>query len=139
MKLYKLTLAVLTLSCALFAQDKITPTVGMAWDYDLADDSQTITPDQRIGIRVGDSKKRFYGFDTNGTDHRTILGYSFAMIGIGVTEGADDTNDTWITLGATYSLIKGVNTELEFVHYPKDDAEDFDSKSNLRLSLVLTF
>ena len=139
MKLYKLILAVLTLSCALFAQDKITPTVGMAWDYDLATDSEDITADQRIGIRVGDSKKRFYGFDTNGTDHRTILGYSFAMIGIGVTEGADDTNDTWITLGATYSMMKGLNTELEYVHYPKDDAGDHEEKRFLRLSLVLTF
>jgi len=36
-------------------------------------------------------------------------------------------------------MMKGVNTELEFVHYPKDEAGGFDSKSNLRLSLVLTF
>ena len=138
----KSTLIILSVSCALMAQDKITPTIGMTWDYDVANDNGgDIMPDQRIGIRVTD-KKRTYGFDTNGDDHRTILGYSFAQIGIGVTPGADDTNDTWLTLGASYNFFKGVNTELEFVHFPATEDENgaaIDAKSMVRLSLVLGF
>jgi len=110
-----------------FAQGKISPVIAMAWDWDNV--NNTTTAGERIGVQASIDGDRWYGIDTNGTDHRTYFTYKNTKLGIGVLAGK-----TLYTIGATYNLVGGVRTELEYVGSTDTTVPPF-----LRLSLVATF
>ena len=110
-----------------FAQGKVSPVIAMAWDWDNV--ANTTKADGRIGVQAKIDGDRWYGIDTDGTDHRTYLGWKYTKLGIGVTG-----TETLYTIGATYNVIDGVRTELEYVDTTADVGNPL-----LRLSLVATF
>ena len=128
MKLLK-TITFMCVVCGIaFAQGKVSPVISMTWDID-----STATVTQRVGVQASLDGDRFYGIDTNGSDHRTYLGWKFAKMGIGVSKGNDA--DTFYTLGATYNTIGGLNTELEYWTV----ASGGSTGGAIRISLVATF
>ena len=127
MKLLKTVILVFMVCGFCFAQGKISPVIAMAWDWDNV--ANTTTAGERIGIEAAVDGDRSYGIDTNGTDHRTYFAYKYTKIGIGVTG-----TETLYTIGATYNMIGGVRTELEYVGNTDTTVNPF-----LRLSLVATF
>ena len=110
-----------------FAQGKVSPVIAMTWDWD--NDANTTTAGERFGLQASIDGDISYGIDTNGTDHRTYFAYKYTKIGIGVTG-----TETLYTIGATYNMIGGVRTELEYVGNTDTAVNPF-----LRLSLVATF
>jgi len=111
-----------------FAQGKISPVIAMAWDWDNVSDSTTAG--DRFGIQVSIDGDRSYGIDTNGKDHRTYFVWKYSKLGIGVTEN----NSTLYTIGATYNVIGGIQTDLEYVGNTDNAVNPF-----FRISLVATF
>jgi hypothetical protein len=126
-KLLKTVIFVFMVCGFCFAQGKVSPVIAMAWDWDNV--ANTTTAGERIGIEAAVDGDRSYGIDTNGTDHRTYFAYKYTKIGIGVTG-----TETLYTIGATYNMIGGVRTELEYVGNTDTTVNPF-----LRLSLVATF
>jgi hypothetical protein len=116
-----------------FAQGKVSPVIAMAWDWDNV--ANTTKADGRIGMQASIDEDRWYGIDTDGTDHRTFFAWKYAKLGIGVADADDDdVNETIFTIGATYGVVGGVRTELEYVGNTDASINPF-----LRLSLVATF
>ena len=133
MKLLKTVIFVFMVCGFCFAQGKISPVIAMAWDWDNV--ANTTTADGRIGIQASIDGDRWYGIDTDGTDHRTFFAWKYAKLGIGVADvDDDDVNETIFTIGATYGVVGGVRTELEYVGNTDASINPF-----LRLSLVATF
>jgi hypothetical protein len=128
MKLLKTVTFMFMVCGVVFAQGKVSPVVSMTWDID-----STATVTQRIGVQASLGGDRFYGIDTNGSDHRTYLGWKFAKMGIGITSGEDA--DTFYTLGATYNAIGGLKTEIEYWTV----AAAGNTGGAIRISLVATF
>lgn len=112
-----------------FAQAKISPVISMAWDYDVSSDVDTIAVSQRIGVQSSIGGDRWYGIDTDGTDHRTYLGWKYAKMGIGLNKG-----DSYYTIGASYAAVGSLRSELEYIGYT-----DGVTKPLIRISLVATF
>ena len=127
MKLLKTVIFVFMVCGFCFAQGKISPVIAMAWDWDNV--ANTTTAGDRIGIEAEVDENRWYGIDTNGTDHRTFFVWKYTKLGIGVTG-----TETLYTIGATYDAVGGVRTELEYVGNTGAAINPF-----LRLSLVATF
>ena len=127
MKLTRTVILVFMVCGFCFAQGKISPVIAMAWDWDNV--ANTTTAGERIGIEAAVDGDRSYGIDTNGTDHRTYFAYKYSKLGIGVIG-----TKTLYTIGATYNVIGGVRTELEYVGSTDTTVNPF-----LRLSLVATF
>ena len=115
-----------------FAQGKISPVIAMAWDWD--NEANTITAGERFGIQASIDGDRWYGIDTDGTDHRTFFAWKYAKLGIGIDPDENGVNQTIYTIGATYDAVGGVRTELEYVGNTDASINPF-----LRLSLVATF
>ena len=127
MKLTRTVILVFMVCGFCFAQGKISPVIAMAWDWDNV--ANTTTAGERIGIEAEVDENRSYGIDTNGIDHRTYFAYKYTKLGIGVIG-----TETLYTIGATYNMIGGVRTELEYVGNTDTTVNPF-----LRLSLVATF
>ena len=127
MKLLKTVIFVFMVCGFCFAQGKVSPVIAMAWDWDNV--ANTTTAGERFGIQASIDGDRWYGIDTDGTDHRTFFVWKYTKLGIGVTG-----TETLYTIGATYNVIGGVRTELEYV-----GSTDTTVKPFLRLSLVATF
>ena len=136
MKLLKTVIFVFMVCGFCFAQGKVSPVIAMAWDWDNV--ANTTTAGERIGVQASIDGNRWYGFDTNGSDHRTFFVWNYAKIGIGIGDtGTDGINETIYTIGATYNMFGGVRTELEYVGN-SGDAVDIQNPL-MRLSLVATF
>jgi hypothetical protein len=126
-KLLKTVILVFMVCGFCFAQGKISPVIAMAWDWDNV--ANTTTAGERIGVQASIDGDRWYGIDTNGTDHRTFFAWKYTKLGIGVLAG-----ETLYTIGATYNVVGGVRTELEYVGNTDSTVNPY-----LRLSLVATF
>jgi len=126
-KLLKTVIFVFMVCGFCFAQGKVSPVIAMTWDWD--NEANTTTASERFGLQASIDGDRWYGIDTDGTDHRTYLGWKYTKLGIGVTG-----TETLYTIGATYNAVGGVLTELEYVGSTDTTVNPF-----LRLSLVATF
>ncbi|MDP6587044.1 MAG: hypothetical protein QF535_20495 [Anaerolineales bacterium] len=132
MKLLKTVIFVFMVCGFCLAQGKVSPVIAMAWDWDNV--ANTTKADGRIGMQASIDEDRWYGIDTDGTDHRTFFAWKYAKLGIGIDEDANGVNQTIYTIGATYDAVGGVRTELEYVGNTDAGINPF-----LRLSLVATF
>ena len=128
MKLLKAVTFMCVVCGIAFAQVKVSPVISMTWDLT----AEATTAGQRIGVQSSLSGDRYYGIDTNGSDHRTYLGWKFAKLGIGISGTGN--NNTYYSIGATYNAIGGLNTDLEYMIHTNSALESY-----IRLSLVATF
>ena len=126
MNLLKTITVVLVFGGAVFAYSYVSPVISMTWDWQ----DSTFAADQRIGVKASIDGDRYYGIDTDGTDQRVFIGWKFAKLGIGVTED----EETLYSLGASYSIIGGLATEIEYVGTTAEGITSF-----IRISLTATF
>ena len=126
MKCLKTIAVVIVFGGAVFAQSNVSPVISMTWDWQ----DSTFAVDQRIGVQASIDGDRYYGIDTNGSDQRVFFGWKFAKLGIGATgEG-----ETLYSVGATYSAVGGLATEIEYVGTTAEGIDSF-----IRISLTTTF
>ena len=130
MKLLKTVAIMLLMAGADFAQVKVSPVISMTWDWN--DEEGSVVVDQRFGVQASIDDDRYYGIDTDGTDHRTFFGWKFVKLGIGIP--AASSTETIYTIGATYNVVAGLNTEIEYVGKSGASANSF-----IRVSLAATF
>ena len=105
----------------IFPKD-ISPIISIR--YDNLDEAIAVT--DAIGLKFDLGKSRYTGFDTDGTDHRIYLGWSFGKIGL----GHDGTNAEY-TVGGSYEMVDNIGIDIDYVMG--------DNSDNLRLALNITF
>ena len=107
----------------IFPKD-ISPIISIR--YDKMDEDEAIVVTDAIGLKFDLGKSRSTGFDTDGTDHRIYLGWSFGKIGL----GHDGTNAEY-TVGGSYEMVDNIGIDIDYVMG--------DNSDNLRLALNITF
>ena len=118
MKKYFL-MTVLLLTYAL--PNDVSPVISIRYDMD----SDIVVTDA-IGLQFNLGENRYTGFDTDGTDHRLYVGWSFGKIGFG-----HDGENAEYTIGATKDIVDNIGLELDYVMG--------DNSNNLRLGINIKF
>ena len=105
----------------IFPKD-ISPIISIR--YDNLDEVIAVT--DAIGLKFDLGKSRYTGFDTDGTDSRIYLGWSFGKIGLG-----HDGENAEYTIGANYEVVDNIGLDLDYVMG--------DDSDNIRLALNINF
>ena len=109
----------------------------------------TTAPSAAIGLKLDIDGERYTGFQVNsdGTDSRLLMGWSWGLIGLGAIDVSDGGDGTDIlphyTFGVGYEIIDGLTTNFEYCMTPDADATQIgfnpNAEERLRLSLSVSF
>ena len=109
----------------------------------------TTAPSAAIGLKLDIDGERYTGFQVNsdGTDSRLLMGWSWGLIGLGAIDVSEDGDGTDIlphyTFGVGYEIIDGLTTNFEYCMTPDADATQIgfnpNAEERLRLSLSVSF
>ena len=109
----------------------------------------TTAPSAAIGLKLDIDGERYTGFQVNsdGTDSRLLMGWSWGLIGLGAIDVSDGGDGTDIlphyTFGVGYEIIDGLTTNFEYCMTPDADAAQIgfnpNAEERLRLSLSVSF
>ena len=109
----------------------------------------TTAPSAAIGLKLDIDGERYTGFQVNsdGTDTRLLMGWSWGLIGLGAIDVSDGGDGTDIlphyTFGVGYEIIDGLTTNFEYCMTPDADATQIgfnpNAEERLRLSLSVSF
>ena len=109
----------------------------------------TTAPSAAIGLKLDIDGERYTGFQVNsdGTDSRLLMGWSWGLIGLGAIDVSDGGAGTDIlphyTFGVGYEIIDGLTTNFEYCMTPDATAEQIgfnpNAEERLRLSLSVSF
>ena len=117
-----------------FMQD-INPTLSIRYENFL----EELSPGVAIGVKLNIDEERYTGFEVNtdqeNFDSRLILGWNWAIIGLG-TKLVDAISYPSFTFGGSYSILDGLSTNIEYVTTPNSSA---DINDHIRLALLVTF
>jgi len=109
----------------------------------------TTAPSAAIGLKLDIDGERYTGFQVNsdGTDSRLLMGWSWGLIGLGAIDVSDGGAGTDIlphyTFGVGYEIIDGLTTNFEYCMTPDATAAQIgfnpNAEERLRLSLSVSF
>ena len=113
----------------------INPTLSIRYENFI----EELLPGVAIGIKLNIDEERYTGFEVNTDqedfDSRLILGWKWAIIGLG-TKLVDAITYPSFTFGGSYSILDGLYTNIEYVTTPNSAA---DINDHIRLALLVTF
>jgi len=106
----------------IFPKD-ISPVLSIRYD----NLSAGVAVSDAIGLKMDLGGNKFTGFDTDGTDYRLYIGWSYGKVGL----GHDGAAGTEYTIGGTYEVLENINMDLDYVMG--------NNTENLRLALNIHF